>query len=120
MAAHKEWQSCRDYGAALRLNRLFLRRKRECTVFFGGNLYKETEPLIPKLLRLQEYGFLTHSSQPFQTAESSQQAGWWVDSLQRPYISFAIPTNDRIPSRAVRRLCHELLAHPQIATLITQ
>ena len=42
------------------------------------------------------------------------------DSLQRPYLSFAIPTNDRIPSRAVRRLCRELLAHPQIATLITQ
>ena len=85
-----------------------------------GNLYKEMEPLIPKLLRLQEYGFLTHSSQPFQTAEPSKQAGWWVDSLQRPYVSFAISTNDRMPSRAVQRLCRELLAHPQIATLITQ
>lgn len=121
----QEWVSLRSYTAALDLNRQFINGQRPTSVYHFGPLDDESKELIPGLLDLHDYGFLTWNSQPFQRAEPGvngdpDKDGYWYDHRQRPYLQFLAPTKDRIDSDALDRFSDLLIADPHIVTLIVQ
>jgi len=57
------WETCKDYPAAIQLNRDFLRGGHSCTPYHGP-LNTETFGLLENLHRLHDFGLLTNGSQP--------------------------------------------------------
>lgn len=117
----KEWLALQSYDAALRLNQAYIKGQRPCNIGYCGPLDAETKELIPGLLKLHEYGLLTHSSQPFEPVERKfvdQNGGSWEEWRQRPYLCFLAPQQERIPKEALERFILLLLAHPAIVTYV--
>ncbi|KAI4271615.1 MAG: hypothetical protein LQ337_005885 [Flavoplaca oasis] len=114
-ATSEQWLALHNYQDALNLNQAYIRGE------IPGPLDAETGDLVPGLLRLHEYGLLTHSSQPFkpvQREHRNQNGGWWQEWRQRPYITFLAPQQDRIPKTAVEKFTLLLLMHPAIVTIV--
>ena len=118
-----EWRALQNYSAAIDLNRLFIKGKRQSSVTHWGPLAPETSPLIPGLLRLHDYGFLTYDSQPFLKKIKlchSPKGAYWYECRQRPYLDFLLPQYDRIPAENIATFTTLLLAHPRIVTMIDE
>ena len=117
-----EWRLLKDYSDAISLNRLFIRGERTFNINHMARLEPDSEPLIPALLSLHDYGILTYNSQPFKKAPKfiNQGGGFWIQNCQRPYLQFLIPKNHRLSRMAVSKFCTLLLENKKIATLINQ
>ncbi|KAL8886389.1 MAG: hypothetical protein Q9215_005902 [Flavoplaca cf. flavocitrina] len=117
----EQWRALHSYQGALKLNQTYFRGELPCNIGYYGPLDAETKNLVPGLLRLHQYGFLTHESQPFEPVKRQQKhqnGGWWQEWRQRPYLSFLAPQQDRIAKTAVEKLALLLLAHPSIVTIV--
>ena len=121
-AGAREWYALQSYSGALSLNRLFLRGQRNCSIYHWGPLDPESGALVSGLFSLHDYGLLTYESQPFEIKPQfiERGGGWWSQRRQRPYLSFLLPQNDRIPKNSIENFCTFLLAHPKIVTIINQ
>ncbi|KAL8644244.1 MAG: hypothetical protein Q9226_007864 [Calogaya cf. arnoldii] len=117
-----EWVAYKSYNAVLRLNEAAIK---DDNIDYPGLLDAKGKHLIPGLLRLHGYGFLTHDSQPFSFAHRSfideddeDDEPYWQDWRRRPYLSFLVPQQDRIPKPIIEEFTLLLLAHPAIVTLV--
>lgn len=99
---NEAWYEASTYREVLNLNKAFIRGERKTTVYHYGPLNEETTPLISNILRLHEYGFLTHGGQPYQNdgpcpsddyvfAETEDACMEW---RQRPYLDFLVPCTE--------------------------
>lgn len=88
-----EWNRA-DWSGLIELNRDFIKRcgdGEDASTPYDGPLDEETMPLIPELLRLHEYGFLTLGSTPRERKEPFIHKGMWRDSRQHPSVDFLVP-----------------------------
>jgi hypothetical protein len=115
---HNEWEELESYDAALNLNRSFLRGERHRTIYHEGPPNDETRAMISGLLRLHDYGMLTHGSKPHDGESPVSVATWWIQTGQRSYVDFLIPRGGRITRGYVNLFCRLLVQHPKIVTLI--
>ncbi|KAL8845086.1 MAG: hypothetical protein Q9176_000758 [Flavoplaca citrina] len=102
----EQWRALHSYQGALKLNQTYFRGELPCNIGYHGPLDAETKNLVPGLLRLHQYGFLTHESQPFEPVKRQQKH------------QNGAPQQDRIAKTAVEKLTLLLLAHPSIVTIV--
>lgn len=122
----EEWRKLPDYGAAIELNRAFVSGERKKSIYHYGPLCPESKNLIPALIELHDYGFLTCGSQPFEPSSPRvvggdlATTGYWYSRRQRPYLSFLVPQNERMERQVVHEFCKLLLANPKVITVIVE
>ena len=114
-----KWKATKTYSDALALNRRFLRGVDYDSAYYGRPVNDETLPLLPALLHLHTYGFLTTCSQPFMH-ELTTDGGRWRETWQRPFLFFQLPENDHIPRENGEKFCELLLSHPKIIVYISK
>ncbi|KAF2229456.1 hypothetical protein EV356DRAFT_521087 [Viridothelium virens] len=93
------WDSTETYSDVINLNMKFLRGDINYTPYHLGPLDPETEPLVPDLLKLHEYGVLTITGQPadYQFLRRTRSSGsYFVQFEQRAVIEFLIPGDPEI------------------------
>lgn len=112
----KQWTAAEDWSDFLQLNRAFLSGEAKLSCYHLGPIIPETEPLVPGLLRLHDYGLLTHESQPSETKGPFTDTcpccddESYVETHQRPFLSFIMPYDcEAIPQECVRRFLVELM-----------
>jgi hypothetical protein len=87
----KLWGAAKDFSDLITLNQKFLLGQIPETPYYRGEIFEETNPLIPGLLKLQDFGLFTISSQPYEH-EVFEKEGKWIEVQQKPYVSFLLPT----------------------------
>jgi hypothetical protein len=107
------WARAATYAEVLDLNRRFLRGGLPSCPSHRGPIDEETEPLVPRLVEMHDYGFLTTNSQP-SCADTIQ--GRRMES--RGYVDFLIPQKDKIPLALVEAFCNRLFASEQIFVVV--
>ena len=116
-----------NYKDLLTRNRRFLRQEStECPHHLAPCILRETEPLVRKLLYLNDLGLYTISSQPFEhnppyhapildDFDRPTDVHLWVERRQRPFIELLFPctcfNNDFV---TVSKFLSALLAHEKI------
>ncbi|KAL8676332.1 MAG: hypothetical protein Q9186_007138 [Xanthomendoza sp. 1 TL-2023] len=132
--AKEEWGALESYHDALRLSRLFLNGKRQCSIYEASPATSSLSSLFPGLLHLHAYGLLIYEAQPYGKEEPQfipykeemrlsiytvfSDADFWYERYRRPYLCFLLPQSDYIPKKALETFCASLLLHPTIVTII--
>ena len=78
-----------DYSNLPELNRAFIRGELYCTPYNFGPIAEETEPLRSHLLRLHDFGLLTHSSQPFEIGKHFEGPCCYFENRPLPEEKFS-------------------------------
>ncbi|KXT04392.1 hypothetical protein AC578_3631 [Pseudocercospora eumusae] len=94
------WRFAENWSDLLDANRAFLRGETNRSPYYRSNISPETQSLVPGLLELHEFGFLTYSSQPFRDDEDVKfsrcecgQRAAYEQIKQRAFLSFLVPAS---------------------------
>ena len=109
-----------DFFDALSYNRHLLNDKRSSGISELGPISPESNSLIPRILRLHDYGILTCGYQCFKNGPPciDKKSGRWYQYCKRPFIGIFLPQDDWIPKRSVEAFCTLLLESSKIATVV--
>ena len=90
-----------------------------------GPIRLEAYPIIPGLLPLHDYGFLTTQYKPFKNdgpdvvADEEDWSSVWCEQKQRPWLQFLIPRdNTRISAKKIKKFCNKLMKEQHIMVKI--
>lgn len=117
------WEKAEDFATVICLNRSFLRGETRSTVYHRAPVDAETLPLVESLLRLHDFGILTHDGQP-QLQENPELItlngkSFWYGRKQRAFLCLLVPRLEGpISSYSLQTFCDLLLQHPSIITHI--
>jgi hypothetical protein len=107
------WAQARTYAEVLDLNRRFLRGNLVYAPTHGGSIDEKILPLVPGLLEMHDYGFLTTNSHP-----SSRKITQGHELGSRGCAVFLVPQKDKIPQALVTAFCDRLFQMHQIIVTV--
>ena len=115
------WDNAADYADLLDLNRQFLRGELGFTCYHMGPIYSETQPMVPGLLRLHDFGILTLESQPSKTVGPTYEEckccedTYWQRTQHRAFITFLLPrSEDWVSVAELERFLIELMVDDRL------
>jgi hypothetical protein len=104
---NKPWYDAQNFVDLIMLNKKFLRREIETAPYSSG-LDEETDELVPALLRLNDLGMMTITSQPFEDyfledIKSNVRSKRFFGCRQKPFVEF-IMEEEAGASRLLQKL----------------
>ncbi|KAH7119890.1 hypothetical protein B0J11DRAFT_534813 [Dendryphion nanum] len=121
------WKEALSWTDIVSLVRSFIKGDLRQTPDHLGPLNAETEPLVPDLLQLCDFGIIPSESQPekWEIVPSRVYKGRrceqirWREEIQRPYLNFSIPTlHPSISKAQVGEFRRRFLNNPDIITTV--
>jgi hypothetical protein len=96
------WKTTKDFSDLINLNRRYLSRQIPNAPYYGP-IDDETVPLLPGLLKLNDFGLFTTGSHPYGhgVRESDEKQSEWE---QRPHITFIMPDRNGLSLKFFKRL----------------